>query len=354
MMKIPEIKSQAPARICLFGDHQDYLNLPVIACAINKYIKIKGVENNSMNLIFRMKDLKKKDVIPINKIFESVKNEEYIKLTLKVLRKYGCVPNKGFNISISGDIPIKEGLSSSSAMVISLIKFFIAAFGINIKVTPKTIARLAYEIEVIEQNSSGGKMDQYSISIGNTIFFDTLSEKIEIINNKINTMVVGVSGEKKDTLNMLSYCKKNQIESIKEVKKKYSEFDIRKMNFNNLDLYLSCVANNLKPFFIAATKNYKITMDAFSELNKKNIDMRKLGNLMNEHHFLLKNNLKITTKKIDKMIESTHSSGAYGSKIIGSGGGGCIVTLCEKKNVFDIIENLKLSGAKDAFEVRVC
>lgn len=354
MMKIPEIKSQAPARICLFGDHQDYLNLPVIACSINKYIKIKGVENNSKNLIFRMKNLKKKDVIPINKIFESVKNEEYIKLTLKVLRKYGCVPNKGFNISISGDIPIKEGLSSSSAMVISLIKFFIAAFGINIKVTPKTIARLAYEIEVIEQNSSGGKMDQYSISIGNTIFFDTLSEKIEIINNKINTMVVGVSGEKKDTLNMLSYCKKNQIESIKEVKKKYSEFDIRKMNFNNLDLYLSCVANNLKPFFIAATKNYKITMDAFSELNKKNIEMRKLGDLMNEHHFLLKNNLKITTKKIDKMIESTHSSGAYGSKIIGSGGGGCIVTLCEKKNVFDIIENLKLSGAKDAFEVRVC
>ena len=95
-------------------------------------------------------------------------------------------------------------------------------------------------------------------------------------------------------------------------------------------------------------------MDAFSELKKKNINMRKLGSLMNEHHFLLKNNLKITTKKIDKMIESTHSSGAYGSKIIGSGGGGCIVTLCEKKNVFDIIENLKLNGAKDAFEVRVC
>ena len=167
-------------------------------------------------------------------------------------------------------------------------------------------------------------------------------------------MVVGVSGEKKDTLNILSYCKKNQIESIKEVKKKYSEFDIRKMNFNNLELYLSCIANDLKPFFIAATKNYKITMDAFSELKKKNINMRKLGNLMNDHHFLLKNNLKITTKKIDKMIESTHSSGAYGSKIIGSGGGGCIVTLCEKKNVFDIIENLKLNGAKDAFEVRVC
>ena len=49
------------------------------------------------------------------------------------------------------------------------------------------------------------------------------------------------------------------------------------------------------------------------------------------------------------MIESTHSSGAYGSKIIGSGGGGCIVT---EKNVFDIIENLKLSGAKDAFEAK--
>jgi len=38
---------KAPARICLFGDHQDYLELPVIACAIDKYITVEGKPNCS-------------------------------------------------------------------------------------------------------------------------------------------------------------------------------------------------------------------------------------------------------------------------------------------------------------------
>ena len=39
------IISIAPARICLYGDHQDYLNLPIIAIAINRYIKVEAKSN---------------------------------------------------------------------------------------------------------------------------------------------------------------------------------------------------------------------------------------------------------------------------------------------------------------------
>ena len=38
---------KAPARICLFGDHQDYLELPVITCTIDKYITVEGKPNCS-------------------------------------------------------------------------------------------------------------------------------------------------------------------------------------------------------------------------------------------------------------------------------------------------------------------
>ena len=41
------ISLTAPARICLFGDHQDYLGLPVIACAIDKFITLTATKNNS-------------------------------------------------------------------------------------------------------------------------------------------------------------------------------------------------------------------------------------------------------------------------------------------------------------------
>ena len=36
------IVAKAPARICFFGDHQDYLKLPVIAGTINRYIQVEG------------------------------------------------------------------------------------------------------------------------------------------------------------------------------------------------------------------------------------------------------------------------------------------------------------------------
>ena len=45
--------SKVPARICLFGDHQDYLGLPVIACAIDKYIIVEGKPNHSNFLNFK-------------------------------------------------------------------------------------------------------------------------------------------------------------------------------------------------------------------------------------------------------------------------------------------------------------
>ena len=40
-----KILSTAPGRVCLFGDHQDYLELPVIACAIDRMMQIDAEEN---------------------------------------------------------------------------------------------------------------------------------------------------------------------------------------------------------------------------------------------------------------------------------------------------------------------
>ena len=39
-----KIISKAPGRVCLFGDHQDYLGLPIIATTIDKEITIKAIK----------------------------------------------------------------------------------------------------------------------------------------------------------------------------------------------------------------------------------------------------------------------------------------------------------------------
>ena len=53
------IKVQAPARICFFGDHQDYLGLPVIAGTINRYIQINAIPNSDSQFFIQLLDLDK-------------------------------------------------------------------------------------------------------------------------------------------------------------------------------------------------------------------------------------------------------------------------------------------------------
>ena len=82
------------------------------------------------------------------------------------------------------------------------------------------------------------------------------------------------------------------------------------------------------------------------ELKETNPDLLKLGKLMNDHHDILKNKLSITVPKIDYMIETARKHGAYGTKIIGSGGGGSILILSEKLHQ-KIINELSKIGVNE-------
>jgi len=343
--------STAPARICLFGDHQDYLQLPIIACAIDRYITIEAKPNQTNTLHIFKHDLNKEDIIQLSEPVKVVE-EDYLRLSLRVLSRYNCVPNQGYDVHISGNIPINSGLSSSSALTVAWVQFLIHAFGINETISPMLIAKLAHEIEVIEQNTSGGKMDQYTISLGNRIYMDTKTDAITTFTNKLNGMIVGDSGEGKDTLGTLAHLKHDAWKAINQVKIEYSDFEISTMAISDLDRFMSLVSLDLQPVFEAAVLNYNITKNAEEAFLETNLDYNYIGDLMNQHHELLKENLLITTPKIDAMIEAAIKAGAYGAKIVGSGKGGCIAALASKEKELDVINAIKHAGAKDAFLVK--
>ena len=120
-----EISIKVPARICFFGDHQDYLGLPVIAGTINRYIKLTArpiLENEfQINLI----DLKTSKSIKFDDTLRSVEQDDYFRSGMSVLKKEGFQYTKGYEINISGNIPLNAGLSSSSALVVAWVSFLI-------------------------------------------------------------------------------------------------------------------------------------------------------------------------------------------------------------------------------------
>ena len=193
-------------------------------------------------------------------------------------------------------------------------------------------------------------MDQYTIANGKTIYLDTVTNDIRPFNHKLCDMVIGVSNQGKDTQGLLRSLKESASKSIQVVNSHIKDFSLK--NIKNIDLEecLKFLDESLKPYFRAAVGNYKTTIDAKNEFQKENLNIEKIGDLMNIHHNFLKNDLKITTPEIDNMIDIAREFGSLGTKIVGSGGGGSIVCLSNDRSASSkIVNELKSYGVKDAF-----
>lgn len=349
-----KIRSIAPGRTCLFGDHQDYLGLPVIACAIDRDIELNAIQNTTNVFNLNMLDINEVRIININETFPELNPRDYFASSLRVLRRHGCIPNVGYDITITGTIPINSGTSSSSALLIAWINFLITAFGVDEEITPKFIALMGYTSEVLEHGEPGGMMDHYSISMGNIVHINTQEPfRCSIIGTELKGLIIGVSGVPKETIGLIGEIKNNALLAIDIVKQNYKDFDLNTTEIDDLKKYCNFLPDRLIPYFEAAIKNHQYTILALKEFQKSSLDLKKIGELMNGHHAVLRDLLKITVPKIDAMIKAALNSGAYGAKIVGSGGGGCIVVIAEPEKQEQVVQSILEAGAKEAYVVGV-
>jgi len=347
------INIKVPARICFFGDHQDYLNLPVIAGTINRFIQLKAVPNESDNFRIDLLDLNKIVSIPIAGSLDTIKSGDYFRSCLAILLKKGFVFEQGYDIEISGNIPINAGLSSSSALVVCWLRFLIQIQEKPIRISDVALGRLAYEAEVVYFNQPGGLMDQYAIAQGGMLFIDTYTGKSSPLNTDLGTLVVAESGIAKQTLEVLQNAKLYAQNAILAIKKKVPDYNIINATLADYQKYRALVPRKLQDYWYAIIYNYDITKKAQKELQKTNPDILALGNLMNAHQRILQDKIGNTPGKMIEMMNAARAAGALGTKIIGSGGGGCMVAIADKESKDMVISAFLDSNAVNAYEVKL-
>lgn len=353
-VNMKKIISVAPARTCLFGDHQDYMKLPVIACAIDRHITLTAVANETGTFHIDKVDLDEKRDIPIAPVTGEVEKGDHFLSSLAVLARYDCVPDRGYHVTITGNIPINAGTSSSSAVVIAWIGFLLQAFGSDKPVTPQLLSQIAYEAEVLEQGDPGGKMDQYSIGLGHVIYLETDDRAdYEIFKKDLDGLIVGESGIPKQTVAVLAELKGAVFAAINQVKQNEPAFKLASVRPDDLPKYLTYLPKGQQVYLKAAVLNHDITQRARLEFLKDEWDLHAIGKLMNEHHTILKEDLRITVPRIDAMIDAALAAGALGAKIVGSGRGGSIVVLAPPTEKEQVIRAIKDAGGKDAYAVNV-
>jgi len=347
------IKTEASARICFFGDHQDYLNLPVIAGTINRKIKIKAVPNNKSNYLIQLFDLNKVIDINLNQKLNKIDAEDYYRSSIAVLQKEGAVFQKGYNIEISGKIPINAGVSSSSALVIAWLRFLVKAQENPKLVSKEQIGKWAYNSEVLFFDQPGGFMDQYTIAQGGLLYIDIRTKKNVKLNSNLGKLILVESGIPKQTLGVLKKARKYAQKAIESVKLIDDSFDIYSAGVKDYEKYAPFVPAKYLDHWFAIIHNHVLTQKAKKILLDKKVDIVTLGKLMNKHQNILDQRIQNTPEIMRKQMNSARNAGALGTKIIGSGGGGCMVAMVTDDSKQKVIDAFLHEGALAAYEVKL-
>ncbi len=339
-----------PGRICLFGEHQDYLGLPVVAAAISRRIQVEGTHRNDQKIIIKLPDLGQTVEFSLENTFPYTRERDYYKSTINVLKRKGSVFSKGFECTVTGNIPINSGTSSSSALIVSWAGFLDRMSDNPFHYSPKEIGEIAYLAEVPEFGEPGGMMDHYSTAIGNIIYLESVPEiRVEALTPKLGAFVLGDSLEPKDTIGILARCRYGMEAIIRKVSEADPGFDLFSTPMEELGGYKSLLSDDDLALLTANIEDRDLLKAGKTLLQETGaqtgeFDLR-LGRLLYRHHTNLRDYKRTSTPKIERMMDAALAAGALGGKINGSGGGGCMFVYAPEKTQ-EVAEAIEKAGGR--------
>ncbi len=320
-----ELSVSAPGRICLFGEHQDYFGLPVIAAAINLRIHISGKKRSDPDFVIDLPDIQEVEKFSLIEDITYRKERDYLRSVVNVLRRNNVPFPSGWDCRVKGNIPLNSGTSSSSALVVAWIKFLLEATGSPDAKSPEKIAELAFQAEVAEFNEPGGKMDHYASSLGGIVdihFEDRL--KVTRFKNPLQEFVLADSLIRKDTTGTLGFIKSHVLQGISEVRTRIKNFNLSNEIGEDEREEIAKLPKDVRRLLQGTLQTRDITAEGESLFRAESFDHKRFGKLLTSQHEVLRDYLQVSAPKLERMIDTALSEGALGAKINGSGEGGCI------------------------------
>jgi mevalonate kinase len=276
----------------IFGEHAVVYNRPCIVTAVSSriHVEIKKQEEGLTIDAPQVKDLR------------------FVNETVDFFRKKFRL-NFGLAIKTESDFSSRYGFGSSSAVTIALLYGLAKITDINL--LKEEIFRLGYEINLRVQGVGSG-FDIAAATFGGTLYFVTGGKVIQPIKLTQLPLVVGYSGVKADTPKI-----------VRQIKEKIDK------DKNYYEKIFDQIQQIVEKGKIALEEN----------------NLKEVGNLMNENHQLLKK-LGVSTEKLDKLCQAAITSGAYGAKLSGAGGGDCMIALVESKNRLSVEKAIESVGGQ--------
>jgi D-glycero-alpha-D-manno-heptose-7-phosphate kinase len=285
---------QTPLRISFFGGGTDFPDFfmneggCVLSSAINKYIFV--VVKERFDDMLRIGYTRTEIVDNIDIISHELIRESLRKTDVR----------KGVEIITMGDIPAGSGLGSSSAVTVGTLNALYSYR--NIQVPISRLAEEACDIEVNILKKPIGFQDQYIAASGGFRFIEFMRD------GRVNTEL---------------------IELDIEIQRRLSE---------NMLLFFTGVTRKAETILSEQKENINNRLPVLRKLKEMAYQARvalcagqvdEIGHLLHESWQLKKQLARgISNSFLEDAYEAAINAGAYGGKITGAGGGGCLLLYC--------------------------
>ena len=298
------MKSSAPGKIILFGEHAVVYGRPALAVPVTQvHADVDISASDSAGIWINASDISlhaEVNTLPSDHPIASVIHNLFF------ISRISPFPNIGINITST--IPVASGLGSGAAVTVALTRALSSY--IHYYMTDEEVSSFAYEIEKLHHGTPSG-IDNTVVTFAKPVYF-VKGQAIETftVGNPF-TIVIGDTGVSAPTK-----------ESVGDVRKLW-EADKAKW------------------------ENVFDKVGGITEKAREAIEtgrMIELGKLMNNNHTLLQE-MTVSSSELDNLVSAAVNAGALGAKLSGGGRGGNMIALVEKEKAPVISEALISAGA---------
>ncbi len=286
------VSCSAPGKIYLFGEHAVVYGETAVACAVELRTRVRAEVGDSVIIQSQ-----------ISRTGIDFEKHPYVSAVVEKMREF--VPFEGVSITVDSEIPVGSGLGSSAAVTIASIGALNELFECGLSL--EAIAKLGHDIEIRVQGAAS-PTDTYVSTFGGVV---TIPER-----RKLKTpdcgIVVGDTGVFSST--------KELVANVRQLRETYPEL--------------------IGPLMASIGR--------ISKLGESLVlagDYSSIGRLMNVNQGLL-DALGVNSLELSDLIYSARAAGAFGAKITGAGGGGCMVALTAPEKCTDVAEAISAAGGE--------
>ncbi|THE63663.1 mevalonate kinase [Salinadaptatus halalkaliphilus] len=292
--------SSAPGKVYLFGEHAVVYGEPAVPCAIELRARVEVTERSDGKLRVHAEDLSLDGFTveyggstagrPDVNVSESLVSAAmgYVDEAIGQVRDVTDTDDAGFDVTIESDIPLGAGLGSSAAVVVAAIDAATRELGVTLETDE--LAERAYRTEHNVQDGQASRADTFCSATGGAVRVE--GDDRRSLEAPDLPFVIGFDGGAGDTGELVS--------GVRQLREEYD-----------------FASDTVAAIGDIVRQGERVLEDG---------DLEELGRLMNFNHGLL-SALGVSSRSLETMVWSARDAGAYGAKLTGAGGGGCIVAL---------------------------